>query len=104
MQVEVAGDLLFAGARLAADEQGLAHGSKGVDLGVLRAHGTAQAVKAVREKIFALAFVQRPQPRAVGMQRDAGGHAVEQIPLHIVHQQHLCCDAVQLATLGVIEL
>ena len=104
MQIEIAGDLLFAGARLAADEQGLTHGGKGVDLGVLRAHGTAQAVKAVGEKILALALVQRPQPRAAGMQRDAGGHAVEQVPLHIVHQQHLCCDAVQLAALGVIEL
>ena len=101
---EEAGDLLFAGARLAADEQGLAHGSKGVDLGVLRAHGTAQAVKAVGEKILALAFVQRPQPRAAGMQRDAGGHAVNRYRCTLFISSTCAVMLYSWLRVGVIEL
>ena len=38
------------------------------------------------------------------MQRDAGGHAVKQIPLDVVHQQYLRRDAVELIPLSIIEL
>ena len=94
MQVEVAGDLLFAGAGLAVDEYRLAQQGEGAYLGRLGTHRAAEAVEAVGEEVFALALVQGAQTGTAGMERDAGRNTVEQTRLDVVHQLLLGGDAL----------
>lgn len=96
VQIEVACDLLFAGAGLAVDEYRLAQQGEGAYLGRLGTHRAAEAVEAVGEEVFALALVQGAQAGTAGMERDAGRNTVEQTPLDVVHQQLLGGDAVEL--------
>jgi len=103
VQIEIACDLLFAGAGLAVDEYRLAQQGEGAYLGRLSAHRAAEAVEAVGEEVFALALVQGAQAGTAGMERDAGRNTVEQIPLDVVHQQLLGGDAVELVPLGVVK-
>ena len=103
VQIEVACDLLFAGAGLAVDEYRLAQQGEGAYLGRLGTHRAAEAVEAVGEEVFALALVQGAQAGTAGMERDAGRNTVEQIPLDVVHQQLLGGDAVELVPLGVVK-
>ena len=76
---------------------------EGAYLGRLSAHRAAEAVEAVGEEVFALAFVQGAQAGTAGMERDAGRNTVEQTPLDVVHQQLLGGDAVELVPLGVVK-
>ena len=103
MQIEIACDLLFAGAGLAVDEYRLAQQGEGAYLGRLGTHRAAEAVETVGEEVFALALVQGAQAGTAGMERDAGRNTVEQTPLDVVHQQLLGGDAVELVPIGVVK-
>ena len=103
VQIEIACDLLFAGAGLTVDEYRLAQQGEGAYLGRLGTHRAAEAVEAVGEEVFALALVQGAQTGTAGMERDAGRNTVEQTPLDVVHQQLLGGDAVELVPLGVVK-
>ena len=95
VQVQVAGDLLFARTLFAHDHDGFCRGGNEIQLGFQRAHGAADAEKTVAEQELALRFVIGTDAGvAVGQRKMAGLDAEQVVPV-VLHGKHAARNGVQ---------